>query len=228
MPSALYHRNLSVPAATGDAFTRVCRQIFDSPSIPPGVINIQLAPAAVIAQICPLAGNEPAIGLDLLQVPAERPDVLRTIAGGRIVLVGPFQLVQGGFNILGRLPIYTPDAGLNASAVAGREPVPGQLFWGFGTVTVSFPQLLQNSGLRNDTGYRYNLTRPAAAAGAAGAGGEGAVESLGSSPGPPIETGEGAQLDVAGRCAAAGGGRGCGGIAGRGRRACGAGRGGAG
>jgi len=70
--------------------------------------NVALAPDNVIRYICPLHGNESALGLDYLQNPAQRDAVLRAISEKRMVVAGPVDLVQGGTGIMGRTSIF-PD-----------------------------------------------------------------------------------------------------------------------
>jgi hypothetical protein len=93
-PSAPDFRNISIPTNTLATFDRICSQILSLPSLPRSVLNLQIAPAAVIAAIYPLPGNERAIGLDLLQSAVDRADVARTVSSARLVAVGPFLLVQ--------------------------------------------------------------------------------------------------------------------------------------
>ena len=76
-------------------------------------------------------------------------------------MVRPFLMVQGTFNILGRLPVYSRLAGLNTTALpgVGREVIPGHLFWGLCTVTVDFRAVIAQSGIDQQDAYLYNLTR---------------------------------------------------------------------
>ena len=71
-----------------------------------GMLTLQLQSGGVISQTYP-DGTAP-IGLDLLAIPAERPDVLRLADSGGAsgAVTGPLPLVQGGFGFVARSPVY--------------------------------------------------------------------------------------------------------------------------
>jgi len=71
--------------------------------------NIGLAPDMIIKYVYPLEGNQAAIGLDFRTVPSqfETADLARKL--NKIVVAGPFELVQGGMAIVARIPIYIND-----------------------------------------------------------------------------------------------------------------------
>ncbi|KAG2422347.1 hypothetical protein HXX76_016107 [Chlamydomonas incerta] len=87
----------------------------------PGMIaSLQLAPNGVTQAIYPLAGNEAAIGHDLLADPSRRDDALRAIAYGNLTVAGPYKLLQGGFGVVLRQPVFvTPPAGAAGWALDG-------------------------------------------------------------------------------------------------------------
>src|SRR6185369_10409670 len=76
----------------------------------PGVSALQLAPAGVIRQSVPLAGNERAIGHDLLADEKRNKEARLAIETQRLTLAGPFKLIQGNEAMVGRLPVYLGDA----------------------------------------------------------------------------------------------------------------------
>ncbi|PNW73039.1 hypothetical protein CHLRE_14g616450v5 [Chlamydomonas reinhardtii] len=87
----------------------------------PGMIaSLQLAPNGVIQAIYPLAGNEAAVGHDLLAGPSSRrEDALRVIAFGNLTVSGPYKLLQGGYGVVLRQPVFvTPPAGAAGWALA--------------------------------------------------------------------------------------------------------------
>ena len=114
-----------------------------------GIDSLQLAPDGVVSQIYPLAGNEPAIGHDLLNDPARRTEALATIESRRLTLAGLFTLVQGGVAVIGRYPVFVPDG-------AG-----GDRFWGFTNALIRMPSLLGAVDLEQivEQGYDYELSR---------------------------------------------------------------------
>ncbi|MBC8283364.1 MAG: CHASE domain-containing protein [Nitrospinae bacterium] len=93
-----------------------------------GISNLQLAPNAIIQKIYPLEGNEPAIGLDLMQY----PKAVSAIEKKQLTVEGPLNLVQGGIAIIGRYPVFLPD-----------EKTGVEKFWGFTTALIKLSQLLK-------------------------------------------------------------------------------------
>ena len=115
----------------------------------PGASELLLAPDGVIQHIAPLAGNQQALGLNLLSYPSQRTEASMTRASGQLTLAGPLELVQGGEALAGRLPVYLKEAG-------GPKK-----FWGFTEVVMRLPQALKAAQLSELTasGYRYQLWR---------------------------------------------------------------------
>jgi signal transduction histidine kinase len=114
-----------------------------------GISSLQLAPDAVVAKIYPLAGNEKAIGHNLLDDPDRRTEVLNAIRTRQLTLAGPFELKQGGVAVVGRLPVFVPAAGS------------GERFWGFSIVLMRLTDLINASSLAQleKNGYAYQLSR---------------------------------------------------------------------
>ncbi|HWR18203.1 MAG TPA: histidine kinase [Clostridia bacterium] len=95
-----------------------------------GVRNVLLAPGGVVTHVYPIKGNENVIGHDLTGENAGDKEAQAAIERGAMIMAGPFDLVQGGMGIAGRLPVY-----LNGS------------FWGLVSVTLNHPELFE--GLRS-------------------------------------------------------------------------------
>jgi len=115
----------------------------------PGVGALQLAAGGVVSAIVPLAGNEKAIGHNLLADPSRNKEAFLARNTGRLTLAGPFALVQGGLGAAARLPVFlTDDAG-------------APYFWGFVVVLLRFPQTLEAAqlDLLQQRGFRYELWR---------------------------------------------------------------------
>lgn len=112
------------------------------------VRNIALAPGNVIRQVYPLAGNETAIGLDLLgENNASRREAQLAIDTEEMTIAGPYELVQGGRAITGRLPVYL---------TGGTE----KELWGLVTITLDMETLLDDIGmdrLWSEEGYAYEF-----------------------------------------------------------------------
>ncbi len=117
----------------------------------PDIDSLQLAPHGVVRQIHPLAGNEQAIGHDLLLDPARNREAFDARRSGRAILAGPFRLVQGGTGLALRLPVY-----LGGADAASRGD-----FWGFTIALVRLSRLLEAAELDRfrQLGYQYQIVR---------------------------------------------------------------------
>lgn len=115
----------------------------------PSVSALQLAPDGVIRDVYPLAGNEAALGHDLLADRQRNREAAAAITTRQLTLAGPFKLVQGGIGAVGRLPIFL-------SNERGDT-----YFWGFANALIRIPNLLEAAGLPSlaSSGYRYELWR---------------------------------------------------------------------
>lgn len=114
-----------------------------------GIGVLQIAPGGTIRQVVPLAGNERALGFNPLKDPQQGFEAQRALDKRGLVLTGPFSLVQGGFGVVGRYPVFLPD----------RHG--GEAFWGFVQVVIRIPELLgvTSLGALEASGYRYELWR---------------------------------------------------------------------
>lgn len=115
----------------------------------PGVASLQIAPDGVVSDIVPLAGNEKAIGHNLLADPERNKEAFLARDSGQLTLAGPFTLRQGGLGAVARLPVFLP----------GADGVPH--FWGFVMVLMRFPQALEPAQLEllQQHGFLYELWR---------------------------------------------------------------------
>lgn|GEM_PF-2608095 len=114
-----------------------------------GIGALQYAPEGVVRQIVPLAGNEAALGFSPLKDPKQRFEAQKAVDSRRLVLTGPFSLVQGGYGVVGRYPVFLDER-------TGKER-----FWGLIQVVVRIPELLAVTSLGSleASGYRYELWR---------------------------------------------------------------------
>ncbi len=72
----------------------------------PVIRSIAIAPGSVIRMSIPLEGNEAAIGVDLADHPVQSASLERAIETGEPVLGGPYEMVQGGFAVIHRVPVF--------------------------------------------------------------------------------------------------------------------------
>jgi signal transduction histidine kinase len=124
-------------------FNHVAREML---RLYPGVDSLQLAPGGVVRQIEPLKGNELAIGHDLLKDKERNASAFLAVRSRQLTIAGPFRLIQGGIGAVGRLPVFLASDG-------------GDYFWGFTTVLMRFPALLEGIGLEEllVSDYSYRL-----------------------------------------------------------------------
>ncbi|MBS0417926.1 MAG: EAL domain-containing protein [Proteobacteria bacterium] len=166
--SASYALAALVEVGQGEVpdFERVAAQLLPHY---PGASEFALAPNGVVRQIVPLAGNEKALGLDVLSSPSQKAEAALTRATGQLTVAGPLDLVQGGQGLIGRLPVFLGEA-------AG-----GRRFWGFSEVVMRLPGALQPAQLSelSAVGYRYALWRKNPDSGA--------LQIIESSPGVPVD-----------------------------------------
>ena len=115
----------------------------------PSILNVLIAPDGVVSTVYPLEGNEAVLGLNFFGAGAGNREAVTARDQKHLVLGGPFKSVQGGEILVGRLPVYTDSA-----ADKNR-------FWGLVSVTLKFPQVLDNAdlGAFKNQGFSYELWR---------------------------------------------------------------------
>lgn len=107
----------------------------------------ELAKDGVVSQVYPVAGNEAAIGLDMLHNPARKKEANLAKNSGMYTIAGPFELVQGGTGALLFDPIYT------YSKKGERS------FWGFSILVLQWDNFIEEVELdkMEESGYRYQI-----------------------------------------------------------------------
>lgn len=115
----------------------------------PGASVLIYAPGGIIRHAVPLAGNEAAIGLNLLQDPVMRAETQLARNTGQLTLAGPLALRQGGSGLVARLPLFLD------------QPQGDARFWGFVNVVLKLPQALDAVKLPDlvSRGMSYKLWR---------------------------------------------------------------------
>lgn len=126
-------------------FDRVASTIIDDPSIR----NVIIAPNGIVSHIYPLEGNEKAIGLNYFSEGAGNKEAIYARDSEQLVLGGPFDLIQGGQAMVGRLPVYL------------GEKKEEKQFWGLVSVTLNYPQALEGAELEQlkNQGFAYEIWR---------------------------------------------------------------------
>ncbi|MDD4734473.1 MAG: ATP-binding protein [Kiritimatiellae bacterium] len=112
------------------------------------VRNIALVEGTVIRLVYPYASSEMVVGVDLLTVPEQSNTVAQVRETLEPVLAGPFELIQGGRALIGRLPI---SSGTNDPFQQATN------YWGQVSVVIDFEQFLDSSGLSQSNNLRLAL-----------------------------------------------------------------------
>ena len=145
--SATYILALEVRFKQGDLsnFDSIAAEIIQ---VLGGISNLQLAPGGVIKRIHPIAGNEKAIGHDLLNDDMRRKEARLAIEKRRLTLAGPFETIQGGVAVIGRNPVFLSQNG-------------EEVFWGFASALIFLNDLLAVTDLAEleENGYNFELAR---------------------------------------------------------------------
>jgi len=172
------HRNVSGVCndpALVNRFNRIAETIKRNAGMDGILMNLQLAPEAVVCLIHPLNNTEdfeegvfldstPSIGHDLLYDPARSIIAEQTIPADDMVIAGPLQLAQCRDvdcaptvreALIARLPIYSPTHTITVNGRAYKR-------WGFAVGLINWNELLVRSGVYDvfeEQGMEFQLTR---------------------------------------------------------------------
>lgn len=126
-------------------FEQVAMTVIDDPAIK----NVLLAPDGIVSDVYPREGNESVIGLNYFSEGQGNKEAALAKETGQLVLGGPFNLVQGGMAMVGRLPVYL-------DGMQGEKH-----FWGLVSVTLNYPQALDGAELDQleNQGFAYEIWR---------------------------------------------------------------------
>ena len=113
----------------------------------------ELARDGIVNEIYPLAGNEQAMGVDMLQDPDRKQEAQIAKKSGQYTIAGPYELKQGGMGALLFDPIYTN------STVEGNGNFEENTFWGFSILVINWERFMSEVELDNldEAGYRYKI-----------------------------------------------------------------------
>lgn len=114
----------------------------------PLVSGLFLVPGGVVSTAYPLAGNEAAIGHDLLKDPTRRTEVIEAMNANQIVLAGPVNMRQGGEGLFARKPVFWEENGEHH-------------FWGLVVALIRWETVLETFDFKSldAEGYAYVLSR---------------------------------------------------------------------
>lgn len=105
--------------------------------------SLIFAPNSIVEGIFPTENNQPVIGLDLNSNGVGNLEAQEAIRANELFLAGPFELVEGGMGICGRLPVYLPNAN------GERE------YWGLVSVTLNYPDIFEGHPIEHVDGQGF-------------------------------------------------------------------------
>lgn len=105
----------------------------------PNLQAVELVPNGVIKYIYPLAGNEPALNVNIFKLSKEIVlEAKKAVEDRKMYFAGPLKLKQGGIGIVGRMPLFFNNK-----------------FWGFSAVVIKLDTFLKEAGVREVARNRY-------------------------------------------------------------------------
>ncbi len=115
----------------------------------PGASAVALLPDGIISDVVPPSTRDGVIGRNLLTDPRYSRELPQARDNKTLSLVGPFLLVSGGTGFTGTLPVFLD--------VPEEQPK----IWGFTTVSIQVPRLIELAGLREllEAGIDYEVWR---------------------------------------------------------------------
>lgn len=122
--------------------------------------SIELVKGTVITgYIYPLKGNESAIGVDLMSLPADRETVRHAIETRKTVIAGPLNLIQGGTGFISRTPIFIS---------SGKKSIQKDKYWGLAQTIITTEAVFKEADLYDRPSDLHFAIRGRDAKGAAG------------------------------------------------------------
>lgn len=127
-------------------FDRQSAQIYAETAKDTGISlkNIAVAPNGIVEKVYPVTGNEALVGFNFMDNSKKgNTEAIAAYQKGELVITNPFELVQGGSGMAGRLPVFLSSGD----------------FWGLVTVTMDFEELLKSINLSSlsNMGVNYEL-----------------------------------------------------------------------
>ncbi len=119
--------------ALNDEFVIYSEHIYSSTD---GIRNLAIAPNGVFQYVYPATDYEAMRGRSLFQdlSPAFREDMQKAIDTHHLVITNPHEMKRGGLGMVARKAVYE-----------------NETFWGFISITIHIPQMLQAAGLDNSS-----------------------------------------------------------------------------
>lgn len=136
---AAWVASVSSEREIADGFEPFARQLSASVA---GVRALGLAPKGVVRWLYPRAGNEAALGRNLIDDTRAdvRDDVARAVQSGKVVVSGPHEMAVGGFGAVARKAIYRRGE-----------------FWGLANIALDLPPVLAEAKIASQRNLQLAL-----------------------------------------------------------------------
>ncbi|HIB36619.1 CHASE domain-containing protein [Mesonia sp.] len=108
-------------------FEQVAAKLYESNE---NIDGLELVPNGVVQYVYPYEENKGAIGLNILKYKYSQKEAYKAIESRKMYFAGPLRFKQGGFGIIGRLPVFVEDE-----------------FWGYSAVMIKLETFLEKSGI---------------------------------------------------------------------------------
>ncbi|MUP44544.1 PAS domain S-box protein [Gramella sp. BOM4] len=118
-------------------FEEIAPQLVDNN---PNIDAVQIVPKGIIAEVYPFEPNKEALNYNILADSTRNQEAFKAIEQRRMFFAGPLELKQGGMAVIGRLPVFQEND-----------------FWGFVAVLIDFDNLIDQSGIKNLSGEKYQF-----------------------------------------------------------------------
>lgn len=131
------------PDVTDAEYDNLASELINNDSV---ISSMALSKNCVIGAIYPVKGHEAAIGLDLLNHPARREIVEKTIETHKTFVAGPVELIEGGMAFISYTPIFNKTSGI------------AEEFWGVTDIVIRETRLLSEVNLiEEESGFNFAL-----------------------------------------------------------------------
>ncbi|MGM0429987.1 MAG: putative bifunctional diguanylate cyclase/phosphodiesterase [Pseudomonadota bacterium] len=127
------------PDISAERYRLLVQELIDN-DLP--VRHVALAPNLIIEFLYPLNPNRDALGFDYRTSPQQFKSVQEAIQRKRIIIDGPVKLVQGGWALIARAPVFIDNS-----------------LWGIIAVVIDIDQLMVSSGLTSVDDYLLALKK---------------------------------------------------------------------
>lgn len=127
------------PDISAERYRLLVQELIDN-DLP--VRHVALAPDLIIEFLYPLVPNQDALGFDYRASPEQFKSVQEAIQRKSIIIDGPVKLVQGGWALIARAPVFIDNS-----------------LWGVIAVVIDIEQLMISSGLTSVDDYLFALKK---------------------------------------------------------------------